>query len=294
VTLSAMADCCDLIVVELRYWSDQHSWQEGVNSPFGRERDGFRRRFGPGGAWDDADLRRGLVMAFAHLLAATRYLTAISKLLRASEIFALAPLIRSVYELSSRVTWLLDPRLSVRERAARIYLTRLEDATRAKSTGKSLNHPDLVKLGHQVRSMRRSFLTSRFYPSEIADENGILTVCGQKLPGIRAGLVLMDDVYRNGWNSPGIYDYLSDATHPTFYAAFESFDFIRSDEDGRLRWNVNLRDVTFPYRMTRASLLVFLSLWSLLAKYHDIDFPILGDLVDLIDRVPEPEPIGGL
>lgn len=286
--LNAMADYYQKVVEGLQSFAQQTQWIEGERSQFEWDRTNLTRQFGPDGSWDESDAVHGVSIAWVHLATGARYLTGIATLLRNGEVLCLPPLIRSVFELAGRVTWLLDPRIALRNRAARIFLSRLEDATRAKSAAKSLSHPELVKFGHAVYELRRKFLPAHFYPSEIEDNDGTFTIRGEKTPKFKASLTFFDEVHQGNWNATGLYDFLSNSAHPTVHSALENFQLHTDPNGGAARWRLNLEDAVYPYRLSRSGVLAFIAMWRLMATYLDIDVQPINEIGSSIDEVPEP------
>ncbi len=78
-------------------------------------------------------------------------------------IFALALPVRSTLEIFGYVTWLLDPRITPWQRAARVMLARLDDLGRAKSVA-ALGHPSARDFVTRGTEMRKSTIPAHFYP----------------------------------------------------------------------------------------------------------------------------------
>lgn len=279
-----MADYYDRVVRGLREYGDRTRWEGSEGSLLERERSRFPKQFGPGGSWDESDLKHALMAAFTHLVFGTRYLTGISILLRAREVLCVPPLTRSVLELAARVAWLLDPAIGIRNRGARSFLNQLDDATRAKITAKSLSNPHLVRFGHEVQRLRKDTLKSRFYPSEVQDRDGKLVICGDSVPGFRQSVELMEAVYGVRWNAAGMYDYLSNSAHPTLHTALGNLRVTDEDQSGYLRLNVDTEDVSNYFTLARNGVINFTYMWEMIAVYMGVD---RQDVLDLRLQVPE-------
>jgi len=204
-------------------------------------------------------------------------------LLRAREvIFPLAPLSRTILETSGHIAWLLDPRPTVRQRAARAFLARVVDVTRGKAAAKALNQPLLNSFGDALHQLRKVDLPQRFYPSEIErTDAGELIIAKQRYPGLSALMPYLDEVHRHDWNSPGMYSWLSNVSHPT-----PNVLLVLSAPDGDLA-RIQIPDAGYPYRICRAGLLAFLRGWALLYSYVGHDSEPIDNLADVVDALPE-------
>ena len=137
--LSALADLCEQVITEYRAFGARTKWARSAASPLEFNRGAMRRKLGPGGAWDGEPAREAGEIALLLLPAAQQHVAGIAGLLRESEvIFSVAPIARALLEHLGRVTWVLDPRINPRERAARTTLVRVDDLTVAKKLAKSL------------------------------------------------------------------------------------------------------------------------------------------------------------
>jgi hypothetical protein len=279
-----MADYYDRAARELQQYGDRTRWAGESQSLLERERVQFVRQLGPGGPWGESDLKHGLAASFTHLVFGARYLTGMSLLLRGREVLCVPPLTRSLLELSARVAWLLDPRIGIRNRAARAFLNKVDYATRAKATAKSLSHPDLVRFGHDLRRLRKVDLGSRFYPSEVENVDGRLTIRGESLPGFRQSLELMEAVYGVQWNAAGMYDYLSNSAHPTLHTALGNSRIVDDVDSGYLRLNVDSEDALNVLTLARNGVITFTYMWELVAIYMGVD---RQDVLDLRIQVPD-------
>lgn len=281
--LDAMADHILTVV---------HDWDAAVPTTLGDprpdsfcayERAQLRRKRGPALNWDDISSVHAVGMASALLAVSAQQLRGTAALLRAREvIFPLAPLVRSVLETSGHIAWLLDPRPTVRERAARAYIARVVDVTRGKAAAKLLDQPMLNAFGDALHHLRKVELGQRFFPSEIErTPSGELVIAGQRYPGLSSSMRILDEVHRHHWNSPGMYSWLSNVSHPT-----PNVLVVLSARDGDLA-RIQIPGAGYPYRICRAGLLAFIRGWDLLTSYLGHDGEPIERLAAAIDLLQE-------
>lgn len=281
--LDSMADH---IVAVARVWDQAvqaRLWEPAPDSFCTWERTQLYRKRGPVINWDDESSQHAVWMSMALLTVSAQQLRGMAALLRAREvIFPLAPLCRTIFETSGHIAWLLDPRPTVRERAARAFLARLIDITRGKAAAKELSQPMLNSFGDALHQLRKVDLPKRFYPSEVErTDAGELIIAKQRYPGLSALMPYLDEVHRHDWNSPGMYSWLSNVSHPT-----PNVLVVLSARDGDLA-RVQIPDAGYPYRICRAGLLAFLRGWGLVDAYLGHNAGPLESLTDAIDELPE-------
>jgi hypothetical protein len=248
------------------------------------------RQFGPAGfdSWDGSEAPQAAEIAALFGQQAAQHLDAIRVLLHEREVmFSLAPLVRSILEITGHVFWLLDTSIhnNPRDRAARVLLARIDDATRQKTAAKYVDHPDLEQMVRNVQDLRRRVLTERFYPSEIEDRDGRLRLRGQSLPGLGRSLSYVERVTGVDWNARGMYAYLSNASHPTFHVVREAYQYDETTGKG----SFVARDGRLPYRMTRAAIMSFVRIWQVNARYRGLLDDEAGDLGEQVEGLPSPE-----
>jgi hypothetical protein len=283
--LDAMAEHISLVLDAWDEMARFTRWEATPDSYCADERRRLRRHYGPGGDWADVASRYASGTANTMLAVGAQHLEAVVVLLRGRQvIFPLALPVRSLLEISSYVAWLLDPRLTARQRGARAHLARIDDLTRARTVAAQLGHGSAERYALQVKQLRSRHLEALFYPSEIEiDRGGTLTIAGQRSPGLTASMQYLEEVHEaKAWNAAGMYGWLSNASHPTPHVATEIA--VRRGDLHRFE----LEDATYPYRLCRAGLMSFIKGWALLAAYlgHDQDLP--GDLGEAIADLPQP------
>lgn len=156
--LDGLAGHIDKVIDAYQQFGSRTAWRATDDSPVAYEKLMLARKFGPGGAWDGADASHAAASAVLFTNQAGLHLEGIADLLRARHV--VVPIVtptRAILELAGHVYWLLDPRLltSLRRRAARVYLSRLDDVTRAKTAAVAVGHPDAPKIGRAARDLRR-------------------------------------------------------------------------------------------------------------------------------------------
>lgn len=275
-------------------FTERTQWEAAAGCPQKAELARLTRQYGPDAYWDGSDGRIAVSISSLFLLVIEQYLAGIAVLLRGYEvIFPLAPLVRSTLEIGGRIAWMLDPRICVRDRSARVFLITLENLTRAKTTAISLGETQTAsKRGQDLHTLRKVTLVERYYPSEIKFLNsGELVLREQRLVGLSDGMRYLDDVHQKNDNSRGIYDYLSDASHPTFHTAMEMIyekPVNLDPEDVTPIYTIGLETVIYPYRLARAAAVTFLDTWLLLADYLGQEASEAKTIGARIDELPEP------
>lgn len=285
--LDGLADHIDKVINAYQLFGSRTGWKATHDSPVAYEKAKLARKLGPGGPWDGADASHAAASAVLFTNQAGLHLEGIADVLRARHV--VVPVVtptRAILELAGHVYWLLDPRLitSLRRRAARVYLSRLEDATRAKTSAVAVGHPNAPKIGKAVRDLRRVTLPQRFYQSEYQVEpNGEIVFQDERSPGLGASLTFIEDVSGVDWNTPAMYAILSNASHPTLHWVLEGISPITAGP-------MDLGETRWPYNVVRAAIMGFVRSWALTAGYHGLDQEEAGDLGEEIDSLPSPPP----
>jgi hypothetical protein len=274
------------------FWAfnERTRWTEVHGSQRALERAGIKRKLGPAVNWDDADIKYATTSAVVYLAACAQHLSGIRTLVRAFEvIFPVAPIARSVMETCGRITWLFDPGLELRDRAARIYLSRIDDLAQTKRLAMSLGHErETSRYGQNHHELRKIELIRRFYTSELTygDNHDLKAIRGQQLPRLRESVEALSQASHEHWNAGALYDYLSAATHPTMRVVVEMIDpeafKPAGGEDPPRELNFKLATLNYPRLLVRNVLLTFIQTWGLLASYHGIAAPEADDLQERI------------
>jgi hypothetical protein len=288
IVLDALAQHISTVLDAFYDFGVATGWQPTADSAMKFEEAALTRQYGPDAYWDGTDAAYASSASVIFTAVAGQHLEGIRTLLDAREVtFTLATPTRAVLEIAGHVHWLLDPRLtgsgaSVRDRAARVFLARLDNSTRAKTAAKAVQHPDTKVFARSVRDLRKVVLPSRFYPSEIKiEDSGKIELRRQVVPGLGASLRYIEEVNQTEWNTPGMYAYLSNASHPTLHVPLEMIN-------PNARPGFHLEDVTLPYRLTRAAMMSFIKCWALSSAYLGLDQEQAGDLGEQIDALPTP------
>lgn len=285
--LDGLASHIDKVIEAYQRFGSRTAWRGTGDSPVAFEKLKLGRQFGPGGSWDGADASHAAASAVLFTNQAGLHLEGVADLLRARHVAV--PIVtptRAILELCGHVYWLLDPRIvtSLRRRAARVYLSRLDDVTRAKTAAVAVGHPDAPKIGRAARDLRRVTLPQRFYPSEYTVEpNGEIVFQDDRSPGLGASLAFIEDISGVDWNTPAMYAILSNASHPTLHAVLEGLSPITAGP-------MDLVDTRWPYNVVRAAVMGFVRSWAITAAYHGLDQEEAGDLGEEMDLLPSPLP----
>lgn len=272
-------------------WNEDHRWNPADSSPFLVERSLICRQNGPSGDWGPDESQNVLGIASLLLGVSTQYLEAIRALLAARQmIVSLPPLVRSTLEASCRIVWLLAPigasdrpelyQSAARPRVARAVLIQLEDVTRAKTAAVALGDPGAPKYGSVAHRVKKKRIPGVFYGSEIVrHDNGDLSLCGQRLPGLRGGVLEYERILGEDWRAGGAYDYLSNASHPTPHIAI--YITRKSQTDGLVRFE--LEDPSYLARLVRLAVVPVLQAWRMTATYLGLPADAIDSLLDRVD-----------
>lgn len=284
--LDGLADHIDKVLDAFAEFGTRTKWESTEHSPLAYDRWRLLRQYGPTLNWDDEAADYASVNGVLFTSVAGQHLEALRVVLRAREVvFPPAIIARPILEIAGHVFWLLDPNIvSVRDRAARVWLAKLQDATRRKTAALTVKHPDAPKFGGTVRQIRRHEVPSRFYPSELSEgDRGAIRLRDQSHPGLEEALNYISSATGVAWNTSGMYSYLSNASHPTLHVITDSLDATGGEVTG-----FGLHDVTLPYRISRMAIMCFVRCWQLTAAYHGLDQQEAGDLGEEIEGLPAP------
>jgi hypothetical protein len=154
------------------------------------------------------------------LTIASRLLRGIRAVLRDREVFvSLQVIARTLQETAGHMEWLVPMELVERKRVARLWLAIEDELVRDLRISKRMAPmPRTQALAKLLKAHREQVLPALFAPSEVTkDRSGRIVVCGERIPtpskfGELAGALVPD----GRWPNPaGMYDLLSNATHPS-------------------------------------------------------------------------------
>lgn len=282
----------DLLEMQWEMMADGHRWGPHPDSPLEKVRSRLQRHYGPGGDWDGSEAEWAGQLVTLHLAVAGQHLEGIRALLTSRQvIIPMAPLARAIVEAAGRAFWILDTQhSSVRRLSARLWMIRLDDATRrvrtAKGWGPQSNQNAIEQLVREKNRIRKKAIPGRFYGSEISSTDGNLIVCQQEIPGFSAsvnyvarGMQLSEDLH-----TP-MYAYLSDAAHPTPYSAFEMLQ-PGEGEDDLWKWSSDMRR---EFMIWQSAVHAFQQLWLLATAYYGHDQGEVLRICDRWDQVLHPD-----
>jgi hypothetical protein len=270
-----------------------HGWVPAANSPLEYVRSRLKRKFGPAGPWNGDEAESAGRLATLMLAVSGQHLEGIRELLLARQVvFPVAPLARSIVESAGRTFWLLDPRnTELRHLAARMWMVRLENVTRQVTTAKRLtggNNRSLEALVEAKKRVRQVEIPNRFFPSEVENKDGVVTIRGQHFPGLSGGLKhIAAGMGVEDWHTP-MYAFLSDATHPTPYTALETLQPAGSSRDKDLH-KFGSTGMRREYMIYQAAVHAYQQSWYLTTSYFGLDTTSVIDVCDKVDHLPKPD-----
>lgn len=139
------------------------------------------------------------------------------------------------------------------------------------------------------KALRQQVLPVLFYPSEIEfDERSraLVRLSKQSKPGLGASLKFIEKAIAQDVVTPGMYGYLSNATHPTPYIVEEVYQW----DEAQGRGHFVLPEARNPYALTRLAIFAFTLMWQVVAAYRQLDQQEAVDLAIEIDTLPSPPP----
>jgi hypothetical protein len=266
--LDAAADLCDLAYARyLTFAADLPPDGAAKDSPFKQSCRLANRQYGPSGNWDESWVQTATFHSEVYLLAASQHLTGIAALLRAREVaFPIAPLARSISELSARIVWLLDHRsLGIRQRCARAVLDYVDSTLREKQAAVAFQHRQASMIGQKYHYVRKVLPAQLFDPSEIViSPSGTLILSKQRLLG-PSQMVEESGRIVDSPEAKSTYDFLSAHVHPTIFAIAE---MLHTEIDGEvLRHEVRIEDADFPTKLTLNAVADFQRAWRQLTSW---------------------------
>lgn len=292
--LDAWADHVDsLLDTQWDLMGGGHQWVPHPESTLEFVRARLRRKYGPLGSWDGSEAESAGRLATLMLAVSGQHLEGISVLLRSRHVvFPLAPLARSIVESAGRTFWLIDPRLTEsRDLAARVWMMRLDNATRQVTTAKGWmggNENTLEGLVETKKRIRQVEIPKRFYPSEVENDDGVITIRGQHIPGLSGGLKhVAAGMGVEDWYTP-MYAFLSDATHPTPYAALETLQPAGNSREDLLH-KFGSADMRREYMIYQAAIHAYQQSWWVTTSYFGLDTAPVVRACDKVNLLPRPE-----
>lgn len=287
--LTQLADHIDEVLLAIGAFDTDPGFEIHPHSVCAYEDAVMSAEVGPGGRWEGGYSRMAAQMAWMLLEAAAGYLAGTSAILRCdTPMFAITPVIRSMFEAMGQAAWLLDPAVpGVRARAARVWLQLHDEVKRSESLARSVGDGDGARAFRTAKRDQARELAARFMPTEVTEprpQAGIpRTVCGEQFPGLRRCMVFMESVHHQEWGAIGFYDYLAAAAHPNVLPILhtivdrESLNRLNTDGTrGMTAIRPDQIDLSYLETLVSSALGALLDTWFLVAQYHGISTTELG------------------
>jgi hypothetical protein len=230
-----------------------------------------------------------------YLLTAAGHLGGLSGLYRTTEVlFTPGMVVRGVIECSARVMWVLgDGNDGPEDLLVRAYLEELLSADEAKKASGRLGGKttDQYKAREKTYKDLKAEIVGRF-PGTTLDDLGRWTLGGQTLLKPGTAVTWMYGMLENHGGSvisskmaEGIYDYLSNVTHPTLYPTRDLRDWVPSpDHPGEIVAILSV-EPDFIERQTSAAVLAYYNALSFVTSFFGWSSDIHDQLTEAIDRV---------
>lgn len=163
--------------------------------------------------------------------------------------------------------------------------------TRQTTTAKgweSENQKLIERLVLRKKHLRNVEIPNRFYGSEIVNDDGVITVREQHLPGLGGSLkYVAAGMGTEDWFTP-MYAFLSDATHPTPYAALETAKHAATAEDDDLH-QFGSADMRREYMILQAAVHAYQQAWFITTSYFGLDTDVVVRVCDKVSELPKPD-----
>ena len=230
-----------------------------------------------------------------YLLTAAGHLGALSALYRTREVlFTPGMVVRGVIECSARVIWVLGGQNDRPEdRLARAYLEELLSAEEAKKAAGRLSG----KSTEQYKSRDKAYKDlkaeiGRRFPGTAPDDLSCKMLGGQTLAKPGEVVTLMYDLLARHAGSvitskvsQGIYDYLSNVTHPTLYPTRDLEEWVPSPDHLDELVTILHVDIDFVERQTAVAVLAYYNALSFVTSFFGWNTDVHGQLTKAIDRL---------
>lgn len=270
-----------------------HHWTPTSDSPLDVLRTRLKKKLGPAGTWDGNESESAGRLATLMLAVSGQHLEGIRALLLSRQvIFPIAPLARSIMEAAGRTIWLIDPQVTQpRDLAARLWMMKLDNTTRQIKTTKGWDQADqklLETLVKEKKRIRDVEIPARFYPSEIKNNDGVIAIRDEHMPGLSRSIRHIATAMKiEDWHTP-MYSFLSDATHPTPYAVLATVQRVTTDVDDLRKFGSH--NLHREYMILQAAVYAFQQSWFLTTSFFGLD---AGPVIEVCNRAKYlPKPTG--
>ncbi len=185
---------------------------------------------------------------YFYLSAASEHLGALGALYAKREVLIPPPaLVRCVLEHCARVLWILQQGdQATEDRLARVYLEVLFSAVEFKKTTGRLNGKESADYQSAVKTLKELRDRAKtIFGDPISDEDGRDTLRGHQMMGLEECVAWMVDFIKQATSAPdqrGIYDYISNVSHPTIYPHAEMWEVALKDGEKTFASQVTIED----------------------------------------------------
>lgn len=192
------------------------------------------------------------------------------------------PIVRAALEIAGRVAWLLEPGLGERSgerRVARFYLESISSLQRDRYTVGKYDRGQAKRI-KRARDAQIAEATAVYddLDLDLSEIENIetWTVHGESYIGLGAAVQRFSDMCFS--EASGLYDHLSDYSHPSLLATTRQTTAIESDGVIRRPWTV---DVSTIEHQCRLICLILYKTAHLIADYYDSDVAVLDRWADV-------------
>lgn len=230
-----------------------------------------------------------------YLLTAAGHLGGLSALYRTGEVwFTPGMVVRGTIECSARVMWVLgDGNDGPEDVLARGYLEELLSAEEAKKAAGRLGgkSSESHKEREQTYRALKAEIVGRFSGTTV-DDLGRGKLGGQTMAKVGEGVTWMYELLEKKADSKitskmaeGVYDYLSNVTHPTLYPTRDLREWVPSpDHPGEL-FAILRVETDFIERQTGAAVLAYYSALAYVTSFFGWNTEAIDQLAQVVDRL---------
>jgi hypothetical protein len=268
-----------------RELAEETEWRPAEGSPAAQDRERLQAREPP---YPTETATLIIFLNYFYMSAASEHLGALGALYEKRQVLIPPPaLVRCVLEHCARILWVLqEGNQPVEDRIARAYLEVLFSAVeRKKTTGRMLGKDSKAYLADTNALKRLQEQAAFVFGEPIKDAHGRDTLRGQQMPGLEDCVAWMVGFLKTAPSTAdhrGIYDYVSNISHPTLYPHIEMWQPAESDGQQSLVSQITLGD---HERRAALAIVPFCETLSYLMSYNGWPRRIHAALMEVLDKV---------
>ena len=273
---------CQLAFREL---AEETEWRPVKGSPAERDRDRLQAHEPP---YPPETATLIVFLNYFYMSAASEHFGALGALYEKKQVLIPPPaLLRCVLEHCARSLWVLQQGdQPVEDRLARAYLEMLFSAVERKKTSGRMEGKDSEAYQADTNALKAlQEQTAAVFGEPIKDAHGRDTLRGQQMLGLEDCVAWMLEFLKQAPGTAdhrGVYDYVSNISHPTLYPHIEMWKMAELDGEQTLVSQITLED-----HEKRAALAIvpFCETLSYLMSYNGWPRRLHGQLIEVLDAL---------